>query len=82
MALMLQDFSFTLPASLIAQSPLTKRDESKLLVCQDGLIQHRTFHELPSLLPANALLIANDTKVFPARLLGQTKKGVKVDVIF
>jgi S-adenosylmethionine:tRNA ribosyltransferase-isomerase len=66
------DFYFDLPAHLIAQKPLERRDSSRLL-CLDkvgGGITHRHFHELPELLRPGDLLVLNDSRVLPARLLG------------
>lgn len=66
------DFDFELPESLIAQSPVTPRDASRLLVLPGaGPVQHRGFADLPGLLRAGDLLVFNDTRVIPARLVGQ-----------
>lgn len=69
----LEDFSYDLPEELIAQSPLDRRDASRLLVADKatGQVQHRRFHELPLLLRRGDLLVVNDTKVIPARLVGR-----------
>lgn len=70
------DFDFQLPPELIAQHPLAERDASRLLHVQrdTGSIDHRHFRELPSLLKEGDLLVFNDSRVIPARLLGK-KKG-------
>ena len=67
------DFFFALPEELIAQTPLDKRDESRLLVLdrQTGVAAHRRFYDLPELLNPGDLLVLNDSRVLPARLLGQ-----------
>ncbi len=67
------DFDFTLPDSLIAQAPLPERDASRLLMLnrKTGTIDHRRFVELPSLLREGDLLVFNDARVIPARLLGK-----------
>jgi S-adenosylmethionine:tRNA ribosyltransferase-isomerase len=66
------DFAFTLPPELIAQSPLAQRDASRLLHVERGAhaVHHRTFRDLPALLRAGDVLVFNDSRVIPARLLG------------
>jgi len=66
------DYDFDLPAELIAQSPLAKRDASRLMVLDraSGSISHRSFSDLPELLAPRDLLIVNRSKVVKARLLG------------
>jgi len=65
------DFDFELPEPLIAQAPVTPRDASRLLVLPaQGPVAHHAFGQLPSLLRAGDLLVFNDTRVIPARLLG------------
>jgi len=66
------DFDFELPEALIAQAPVTPRDASRLLVLpRGGPVEHRRFSDLPGLLGAGDLLVFNDTRVIPARLVGQ-----------
>ncbi len=66
------DFYFDLPQELIAQTPLARRDASRLLTLDKdtGVWGHRHFYELPSLLRSGDCLIMNDSRVLPARLLG------------
>ena len=66
------EFDFTLPGELIAQHPVEPRDQSRLMVIrrQEHRWEHRTFAELPDLLKAGDILVRNDTRVVPARLLG------------
>ena len=66
------DFYFDLPQELIAQTPLERRDASRLLTLDKvtGAWSHRYFHELPDLLRPGDCLIMNDSRVLPARLLG------------
>jgi S-adenosylmethionine:tRNA ribosyltransferase-isomerase len=66
------DFDFDLPAELIAQAPTPQLGDSKLLVLHkgSGQIEHATVTRLPEFLRDGDLLVVNDTKVFPARLLG------------
>lgn len=82
--LKVSDFDYELPEGLIAQVPLEKRDESRLLVYKKDTrrIEHRTFHDiLDYLLPGDCLVI-NDTKVLPARLLGNKEDtGGKMEFV-
>lgn len=66
------DFYYDLPQELIAQHPLEKRDSSRLMVIdrETGGIQHEVFSDLPEFIQAGDLLVMNDTRVLPARLLG------------
>jgi S-adenosylmethionine:tRNA ribosyltransferase-isomerase len=66
------DFDFDLPDDLIAQEPPPTRGSSRLMTIDraSGSIAHRAFTDLPSLLGEGDLLIVNDTRVFPARLIG------------
>lgn len=67
-----EDFNFDLPEELIAQHPLEKRDSSRLLVLdkKTGEINHKHFGDLPDFLKKGDVLVLNDTRVIPARLLG------------
>src|SRR5438067_7168933 len=69
-------FDYTLPEHLIAQEPAARRDESRLLVVnrRTGGLEHRVFRDLPELLAPGDLLVLNDTKVLPARLVGRREK--------
>jgi len=64
------DFDFELPAALIAQHPVTPRDAARLLVVGEAL-QDRTLRDLPDLLRPGDLLVVNDTRVLPTRLVGR-----------
>lgn len=66
------DFDYYLPEELIAQTPIEKRDESKLLVLdkKTGNIEHKHFKNIIDYLDNNDVLVLNDTKVMPARLIG------------
>ncbi|MDI9497974.1 MAG: tRNA preQ1(34) S-adenosylmethionine ribosyltransferase-isomerase QueA [Bacillota bacterium] len=76
------DFSYTLPAELIAQQPLADRDESRLLVLEAGASQaeDRHFRDLAWLLRPGDLLVLNDSRVCPSRLLGQRANGGDAEV--
>ncbi len=78
----LSDLDYELPGELIAQQPLEHRDASRMMVVNrhSGAIIDRRFSELPELLRADDLLVLNDTRVFPARLLGRTETGGKVEI--
>lgn len=69
------DFYFDLPPELIAQTPAVPRDSARLMLLKrcTSNINHCIFNELTSLLKPNDVLVVNDTKVLPARLLGQKK---------
>lgn len=80
----LSDFDYYLPQELIAQQPLSKRDESRLLVLhrQNGKIEDRTFKDITEYLTPDDTLVMNDTKVFPARLFGIDRlKNKKIEVL-
>jgi len=77
------DFYFDLPEELIAQTPIERRAESRLL-CVDrrtGETGHRHFYELPGLLREGDCLILNDSRVMPARLLGIRETGGAVEIV-
>lgn len=76
----IQEFDYALPQDRIAVYPLKKRDESKLLVYQNGTIQHQIFKKLPKYLPSKALLVFNNTKVIHARLVFQRATGAYIEV--
>jgi S-adenosylmethionine:tRNA ribosyltransferase-isomerase len=67
------DFYFDLPSELIAQTPIPQRDASRLLTLnkKTGEINHLHFHNLPTLLNPGDCLVLNDSRVLPARLIGQ-----------
>ena len=70
------DFDFELPEELIAQTPLLKRDDSRLLILDKntGKIKHEKFSNIINYLDKNDVLVLNDTKVIPARLIGVKKE--------
>lgn len=77
------DYSFELPPELIAQAPVAERDASRLLhVRADGTLGDHAFRALPELLPADAVLVANDTRVIPARVRAHKTTGGSVEVLF
>lgn len=76
----IEDYSYPLEDSRIAKYPLEERDASKLLYYKGGKVSHYIFRELPSLLPENALMVFNDTKVVPARLHFVKPTGAHIEI--
>jgi S-adenosylmethionine:tRNA ribosyltransferase-isomerase len=83
MSLKRNTFHYELPRELIAQSPLPRRSDSRLLQLSlaDGESADRQFRDLPDLLNAGDLLVFNDTRVIPARLFGRKESGGRVEVM-
>lgn len=79
--LKLVDFIYDLPEFLIAQEPLKDRDQSRLLFYRNDTVQDRLFAELASLLPEDSVLVVNDSRVMPSRILGKTKTGGKAELL-
>ncbi|MGI8484976.1 MAG: tRNA preQ1(34) S-adenosylmethionine ribosyltransferase-isomerase QueA, partial [Thermomicrobiales bacterium] len=82
-SLRMSDFDYHLPAELIAQEPLIDRDHSRLLVVSrtDGALNHRSFEDLPELLAPGDLVVVNDSRVIPARLIGHRETGGEIEVL-
>jgi S-adenosylmethionine:tRNA ribosyltransferase-isomerase len=76
----LSDFDYTLPEDRIAKFPLENRDHSKLIHFQNGQISHHRFYDIPDLLPSGSLIVFNNTKVIPARLIFQRESGAKIEI--
>ena len=76
----IEDYNYGLEDSRIAKYPLPERDASKLLHYKDGKVCEYIFRDLPDLLPANALMVFNDTKVVPARLHFQRETGAHIEI--
>ena len=83
-SLHIADFNYTLPDELIAKHPLAERDRCRLLVRRgDGEIEEHEFLELPGLLPSDAMLVYNNTRVINARLRfrkGDNGNGALIEV--
>mgnify|MGYP000248275080 CR=1 FL=1 len=77
------DFYYDLPSELIAQTPLERRDASRLLTLdkRTGATEHHVFHELPDFLNEGDCLVMNDSRVIPARLFGTRPTGGSVEVV-
>jgi S-adenosylmethionine:tRNA ribosyltransferase-isomerase len=82
--LLLSSYNYDLPKELIAQEPLEKRDEAKLLVLdrKNGRIEHRVFKDIVEYLKPGDCVIVNKTKVIPARIYGKRETGGKIEVLF
>ena len=78
-----RDFWYDLPEELIAQTPLEKRDTSRLLVLdrQTGAVSHRHFYDIIDYLKPGDCLVMNDSRVLPARLLGHRPSGGAVELL-
>ena len=80
----LTDFNYELPEELIAQDPLEKRSDSRLMVVgrEDGSITHKHFYDIIDYLNPGDCLVINDTKVIPARLMGvKPDTGASIEVL-
>ncbi len=78
----LRSYNYDLPPELIAQQPMDRRDQSRLMAVNRSLgrVLHRRFSDLPSFLEEGDLLVVNDTRVIPARLEGKKPTGGRVEV--
>ena len=76
----ISDFKYILPEARIAQYPLSNRDESKLLIYRNGIINERVFKKISEELVPNSLLISNNTKVIPARLFFKKETGAEIEI--
>jgi S-adenosylmethionine:tRNA ribosyltransferase-isomerase len=79
----LDDYDYVLPEERIAQTPAPERDQARLMVMnrRTGAVRHHQFQDLPDLLTPRDLLVVNNTRVVPARLLGHKSSGGKVEVL-
>ena len=77
------DFNYDLPEELIAQTPLERRDGSRLMHLDriTGAVEHRHFFDLPEYLRPGDCLVLNDSRVLPARLIGRRETGGAVEVL-
>ena len=76
----IQEYTYILPEDRIALHPLTKRDQSKLLVYRNREIEHASFKNLIDFLPSHTTLFFNDTKVIPARLIFKKDTGAEIEI--
>src|SRR5689334_19439867 len=79
----LSELDYDLPAELIAQHPLEQRAQARLIVVErhSGSISHSRFYKLPRELCEGDLLVLNDTKVIPARLMARKESGGGVELL-
>lgn len=79
----ISEFDYNLPKNLIAQKPISPRDHSRLMVLdkKSKSISHRHFYDIGDFLKPGDVLVLNDSKVLPARILGEKKTGGKVEIL-
>jgi S-adenosylmethionine:tRNA ribosyltransferase-isomerase len=79
----LEDYSYDLPSSLIAQCPAERREASRLLIVdrRTGRLEHRQFEDILMFLRPGDVLVVNDTRVVPARLFGTKESGGRVELL-
>ena len=80
--MLVSEFDYELPGELIAQLPADKRENSKMMVLERKTRQilHKHFYDIVDLIDNDTLLVLNDTKVMPARLIGHKDTGAKIEV--
>lgn len=80
--MLISEYDYNLPEELIAQMPADKRDNSRMMVLnrKDRTISHKHFYDIVDLIEPNTLLVMNNTKVLPARLIGHKDTGAKIEV--
>ena len=80
--MLLSDYDYNLPEDLIAQMPADKRENSRMMVLdrKNGTITHKHFYDIVDILEKDTLLVMNNTRVLPARLIGHKDTGAKIEV--
>ncbi len=78
--LLIEDYNYPLPDERIAKYPLAERDCSKLLIYKDGQVSESVFHRVGEYLPADSLLVYNNTRVIQARLVFHKETGARIEV--
>jgi S-adenosylmethionine:tRNA ribosyltransferase-isomerase len=78
--ILISDYTYGLPEDKIAEYPLSVRDQSKLLIWQDGLISESVFAQIDQALPENSLLVFNNTRVIHARLYFKRETGARIEI--
>jgi len=81
--MLIEDFDYELPKELIAQSPASERDKSRLMVLPRGAgsIRHGIFSDLPQYLQPGDVMVINDAKVVPSRLMGTKATGGRIEAL-
>ena len=77
----IDELDYVLPQQLVATFPTERRDASRLMHLAGSNLQHRGVSDLPQILAPGSLLVVNDTRVLPARLLGTKPTGGKVELL-
>jgi S-adenosylmethionine:tRNA ribosyltransferase-isomerase len=79
----IEEFDYRLPPSLIAQYPSSQRGETSLMILhrQTGVIEHQAFQDIAKYLRAGDLLVMNNTRVLPARLIGKKETGGRIEIL-
>lgn len=80
MNLNLDDYLYDLPEERIAKHPPKNREDSKLLFYSQGAISHHSFKDIKNHIPHNSLLVFNDTKVIPARVIMYKETGARIEI--
>ena len=80
--MLLSEFDYILPKELIAQFPSERRDHSGLMVLNraEESIEHKKFFDITDCLSRNDVLVMNNTRVFPARLIGKKSTGATIEI--
>ena len=80
--MLISEFDYELPEELIAQNPLEKRENSRMLVVNRSTdnLRDQHFYNFPQFLKKDDVIVLNDTKVFPARLFGKSETGAKIEI--
>ncbi len=80
--MLISEFNFDLPENLIAQKPLEKRENSRMLAVNraENSFSDKHFFDFPRFLKKGDVVVLNNTKVFPARIFGETETGAKVEI--
>lgn len=79
--ILIEDYDYELPQELIAQEAMKQRDECRLLVVDGGKIVEKIFRDIAHDLGKNDVLVLNESRVFPARLIGNKESGGKVELL-
>ncbi len=78
--LLIEDYNYPLPDERIAKYPLAERDHSKLLIYKEGKVSESIFYKIDEYLPADSLLVYNNTRVIQARLVFHKETGARIEV--
>ncbi len=76
----IEDYNYPLPQEQIAQYPLEKRDQSKLMIARNGKVEAHTFADIPDYLPEKSMIVFNETRVIHARMHFRKPTGAQIEV--